>query len=162
MSEEKRRVRVIFIGASMAGKTTLTQAMFKEQLRYHKTQTLDVVGGMVIDTPGEYLERGRLRGNLAVASSEADVVVLLQSATADISYFPPQFASMFSKPTVGVVTKADAAAPEQLKEAERRLQRAGVARIFVTSAYTGDGVQEFLDYIDAFDVKKGELRWAER
>lgn len=155
MAEAKRRVRVIFIGASMAGKTTLTQAMFKEQLRYHKTQTLDVVGGMVIDTPGEYLERGRLRGNLAVAASEADLIVLLQSASADVSYFPPQFASMFAKPSIGVVTKADIATPEQIEEAKKRLERAGVTRIFVTSAFKGTGVQELLDYIDSFDVKRG-------
>ncbi|MEG2183819.1 MAG: EutP/PduV family microcompartment system protein [Cloacibacillus sp.] len=153
-ARSKRAPRLIFIGASAAGKTTLTQAILRDELRYRKTQTIEVAGGMVIDTPGEYLERGRLRGSLAVAASEANVIVLLQSATAQVSYFPPSFASMFAKPVIGVVTKADAAAPEQIEEAKRRLERAGVTKIFVTSAYKGTGVQEFVDYIDTFSERK--------
>ena len=120
MSVAGKGRRVIFIGASMAGKTTLTQAMMREELRYRKTQTLDIVGGFIIDTPGE-------------------------------SFFPPAFASMFGKPVAGVVTKADIASPEEIEEAKRRLARAGVKRVFVTSAYTGEGIQEFIDFIDSLD-----------
>ncbi|WP_455600052.1 EutP/PduV family microcompartment system protein, partial [Cloacibacillus sp.] len=98
MAAADKRRRVIFIGASMAGKTTLTQAMMREELRYRKTQTLDIVGGFIIDTPGEYLERGGMRGALSVAAAEARLIVFLQSASAAQSFFPPSFASMFGKP----------------------------------------------------------------
>lgn len=145
------RLRLIFIGASRAGKTTLCQALLHEELRYRKTQTLDVAGGFIIDTPGEYLERGRLRGALSVASAEAQLVVFLQSATASQSFFSPAFASMFAKPCVGVVTKADDATREQIAEAEERLRRAGVKKIFVTSAVTGEGIDRFADYLGAFE-----------
>ena len=151
MSVAGKGRRVIFIGASMAGKTTLTQAMMREELRYRKTQTLDIVGGFIIDTPGEYRERGGLRGALSVASAEAGLIVFLQSAAAVQSFFPPAFASMFGKPVAGVVTKADIASPEEIEEAKRRLARAGVKRVFVTSAYTGEGIQEFIDFIDSLD-----------
>ena len=143
MAAADKRRRVIFIGASMAGKTTLTQAMMREELRYRKTQTLDIVGGFIIDTPGEYLERGGMRG--------ARLIVFLQSASAAQSFFPPSFASMFGKPVAGVVTKADIASPEEIAEAKIRLTRAGVGRIFVTSAYTGEGIQEFVEFIDSLD-----------
>ncbi|MCC8056684.1 EutP/PduV family microcompartment system protein [Cloacibacillus sp.] len=151
MAAADKRRRVIFIGASMAGKTTLTQAMMREELRYRKTQTLDIVGGFIIDTPGEYLERGGMRGALSVAAAEARLIVFLQSASAAQSFFPPSFASMFGKPVAGVVTKADIASPEEIAEAKRRLTRAGVGRIFVTSAYTGEGIQEFVDFIDSLE-----------
>ncbi|MDO5115018.1 MAG: EutP/PduV family microcompartment system protein [Synergistaceae bacterium] len=154
-------VRLIFIGASAAGKTTLTQAILKDELRYRKTQTLSVEGGFIIDTPGEYLERGGMRGALAVASAEADVVVLLQSAPAAVSYFPPAFASMFSKAVVGVVTKADIAAPEEIARAEGFLRRAGASPVFVTSAYTGRGVEEFVNYVSSLN-ERGRSGWAER
>ena len=151
MAAADKRRRVIFIGASMAGKTTLTQAMMREELRYRKTQTLDIVGGFIIDTPGEYLERGGMRGALSVAAAEARLIVFLQSASAAQSFFPPSFASMFGKPVAGVVTKTDIASPEEIAEAKIRLTRAGVGRIFVTSAYTGEGIQEFVEFIDSLD-----------
>ncbi|MCD8162336.1 MAG: EutP/PduV family microcompartment system protein [Synergistaceae bacterium] len=151
MAAADKRRRVILIGASMACKTTLTQAMMREELRYRKTQTLDIVGGFIIDTPWEYLERGGMRGALSVAAAEARLIVFLQSASAAQSFFPPSFASMFGKPVAGVVTKADIASPEEIAEAKRRLTRAGVGRIFVTSAYTGEGIQEFVDFIDSLD-----------
>ena len=58
---------------------------------------------------------------------------------------------MFGKPVAGVVTKADIASPEEIAEAKIRLTRAGVGRIFVTSAYTGEGIQEFVEFIDSLD-----------
>lgn len=148
-SDKKRGV--IFIGASMAGKTTLTQFMMRQELRYRKTQTLSIVGGFIIDTPGEYLERGRMRGALSVAAAEARLIVFLQSASAPQSFFPPAFASMFGKPVVGVVTKADTASQEEIAAAKRRLLCAGVERTFVTSAYTGDGIQALIDFIESVD-----------
>ena len=47
--------RIILIGRSMAGKTTLCQYIRHEDLKYHKTQTVQVINGKMIDTPGEYL-----------------------------------------------------------------------------------------------------------
>lgn len=149
-----KKKRLIFVGASMAGKTTLAQAMLREELRYHKTQTLNIAGGFIIDTPGEYLERGAMRGALSVAAAEARLVVFLQSGTAVQSFFPPAFASMFGKSVAGVVTKADIASAAEVEEAKRRLARAGVKRVFVTSAYTGAGIAEFLDFIDSLERKE--------
>ena len=62
---EERKKRIILIGRSAAGKTTLCQRINHEDLTYHKTQTVQVINQTMIDTPGEYLERlcpGRHRG----------------------------------------------------------------------------------------------------
>ncbi len=152
--DRAKKKRLIFVGASMAGKTTLAQAMLREELRCRKTQTLSIAGGFIIDTPGEYLERGGLRGALSVAAAEARLVVFIQSGTAIQSFFPPAFAAMFGKPVVGVVTKADIASAAEVEAAKGRLARAGVKRAFVTSACTGAGMAEFLDFIDSSERKE--------
>ena len=53
----ERKRRIILIGRSTAGKTTLCQRINHEELQYHKTQTVQIVNQSMIDTPGEYLER---------------------------------------------------------------------------------------------------------
>ena len=45
--------KIIFMGRSEAGKTTLTQAMKGETITYHKTQYVNN-SDVIIDTPGEY------------------------------------------------------------------------------------------------------------
>ncbi|PLL56461.1 propanediol utilization protein PduV, partial [Klebsiella michiganensis] len=47
--------RLMFIGPSQCGKTSLTQSLRGEALHYKKTQAIEW-SPMVIDTPGEYLE----------------------------------------------------------------------------------------------------------
>lgn len=144
--EEKRR-RIILIGRSAAGKTSLCQRINQEELVYHKTQTVQVINQDIIDTPGEYLERRSFRGALMVTAVEADVVVLVQDATENGTMFPPAYHSQFAKPAVGVVTKSDLAAPRQVERAEKYLKMAGAQQTFVTSSVTGDGIGEFLQFL---------------
>ena len=44
--------KIILIGQVSCGKTTILQYLNGEELRYRKTQALDVIG-VSIDTPGE-------------------------------------------------------------------------------------------------------------
>ena len=106
---EERKKRIILIGRSAAGKTTLCQRINHEDLAYHKTQTVQVINQTMIDTPGEYLERRYFRGALMVTATDADVIVFVQDATEDGTMFPPAYNSQFAKPAVGVVTKCDIA-----------------------------------------------------
>lgn len=140
----ERKKRVILIGKSTAGKTTLCQRINNEELKYHKTQTVQIINKNMIDTPGEYLERTGFRGALVVTSAEADVILLVQDATEGGTMFPPMFNSMFAKPCVGVVTKADLASEEQVERAKKYLKNAGAGTMYVTSAVTGEGVEELV------------------
>lgn len=140
----ERKTRVILIGKSTAGKTTLCQRINSEELKYHKTQTVQIVNNNMIDTPGEYLERTGYRGALVVTSVDADMILLVQDATETGTMFPPLFSSMFTKPCVGIVTKADLANEEQVEQAKTFLRNAGAGTLFVTSAVTGEGVEELV------------------
>lgn len=143
MAENKKRI--ILIGRSAAGKTTLCQFLSHEALRYHKTQTVQIVNRNMIDTPGEYLERTYMRGALMVTATDADVIVLVQDATENGTMFPPAYTSMFAKPAIGVVTKSDLADEHQLVKAKKYLKMAGAGQLFVTSSTAGTGFEELLD-----------------
>ena len=65
--------KIMFIGRSEAGKTTLTQAMKGNTITYHKTQYVNHYD-VIIDTPGEYLQSKNLISALAVFTAEADCI----------------------------------------------------------------------------------------
>ena len=143
---EKKR-RMMLIGRSAAEKTTLCQRINHEDLRYHKTQTVQIVNQNIIDTPGEYLERFSFRGALIVTSTDADVIVLVQDATEQGTMFPPFFSSMFAKPVVGVVTKCDLVEQEQIERAGKYLEAAGAQELFFVSSVTGEGVDQLVEHL---------------
>lgn len=145
---DKKRKKIILIGRSTAGKTTMCQYINNEALKYYKTQTVQVVNQTIIDTPGEYLERPRYRGALQVSSTDADVIVLVQDATEDGSMFPPAYSSSFAKPVIGVVTKSDLADEEKIERAKEFLKNAGASDIYVTSSVKGTGFEGFLKYLN--------------
>lgn len=144
----ERKKRIILIGRSAAGKTTLCQRMNHEELKYHKTQTVQIINQNMIDTPGEYLERRYFRGALMVTATDADIIVLVQDATEGGTMFPPAYNSQFAKPTVGVVTKSDLATETQVENARKYLRMAGAIKVFVVSSVTGDGVPELVEHLD--------------
>ena len=122
-SKEEKKKRIILIGRSTAGKTTLCQRINNEELHYYKTQTVQVINKNMIDTPGEYLERRGFRGALIVTSADADIILMVQDATEGGTMFPPLFCSMFAgKPCVGIITKADLADEEQIERAKKLLE----------------------------------------
>ena len=131
---EERKKRIILIGRSTAGKTTLCQRINNEELRYYKTQTVQVINQNMIDTPGEYLERRGFRGALVVTSADADIILMVQDATEG-----------GTMSCVGVVTKADLASEEQIERAKQYLKDAGAGELYVTSAVTGDGVNKLVE-----------------
>ena len=125
--------KIMFVGRSESGKTTIMQAMKGKPITYHKTQYVNNFD-VIIDTPGEYAETKQLSGALAVYGCEADIIV---------------------------VTKCDhwAANPELAAE---WLRLAGCKKIFFTSAYTGEGIAEILSYLkEPVDVLPWEVAKAE-
>ena len=133
------------MGKSESGKTSLSEVLRGERIVYRKTQYIDYSEDFM-DTPGEYTEGNDLGGALAVYSYEADVVGLVLSATDDFCIFPPACAPVANRPVVGIVTKCDHedARPEL---AEMRLLLCGCERVFFTSAKTGQGIDEILEFL---------------
>ena len=62
--------KIILIGRSECGKTTLTQALKGKEITYHKTQYVNNFD-VIIDTPGEYLQTHTLGHALALYTYEA-------------------------------------------------------------------------------------------
>ena len=144
--------RIILIGRAECGKTTLTQALRGHKLQYHKTQAVNR-HDVVIDTPGEYAENRELARALILYSYEADVIALMLSSTEDYSLFSPNIAAGATRPGIGIVTQIDRqnARPDR---AETWLRLAGCKTVFRVSAFTGEGIEEVLDYLEAGQVNR--------
>lgn len=137
--------KIILMGRSECGKTTLQQALKGDTIRYHKTQYINHYD-VVIDTPGEYAETNRLGRALALYSYEADVVGLLVNAMEPYCLFPPNCACQSTRPVIGIVTQIDAE-DANVEQAESWLRLAGCETIFHVSSYTGEGIWEILEYL---------------
>ncbi len=135
--------KLLLIGRSGCGKTSLTQALMGQKPHYQKTQGM-VFEDFLIDSPGEYAENHDLGCALALYSYEADIVALLIAADDDYSLFPPCITCLVNREVIGIVTKIDKANPERAK---RWLNLSGCKKVFFVNSITGDGVQEVLEYL---------------
>ena len=140
--------RIMLIGQSQCGKTSLVQKLRGDTLVYQKTQALDYLD-CAIDTPGEYLENRCFYSALITTSCEADVIAFVQSADNPQCFFAPMFATAFNKPVIGIITKSDTMTDEHgLEFAREQLKQAGAKSLFVTSSMTGDGISPLLEYLN--------------
>ena len=140
---------ILLIGGVGVGKTTLKQCLMNEAQTYRKTQMLEFKG-FFIDCPGEYLQMPTYYRVLIDASHRVDEVWALQDASNRRTIFPPNFAKVFKKTVVGIITKIDRedAAPEL---AEKFLRQAGVvAPILSISAREGMGMDPLVKRLEAF------------
>lgn len=137
--------KIILMGRSECGKTTLTQALKGDVISYQKTQYINHYD-VVIDTPGEYAETATLARALALYSYEADVVGLLLNAAEPYSLYPPCCAAACTRPVIGIVTQIDRedGNPER---AHHWLEMAGCRPVFRVSSYTGEGIWQVLNYL---------------
>ena len=107
--------RIMPIGRVGCGKTLLCQCLAGQELHEKKTQTVEVVGGTAIDTPGEYLENKNFYKALVVTAVEADCILLVQACDDAELCFSPRMYGMFNRPMIGVLTKLDLAKdPKQI------------------------------------------------
>lgn len=137
--------KLILLGRSESGKTTLKQALKGEALSYQKTQAVDFTE-FYIDTPGEYAQEKRLGGALALYSYEADIVGLVIQADDQYSLFPPNIVSLTNREVIGIITQIDKEGAN-VERAKLWLELSGCKKLFLISSYTGEGVRELLQYL---------------
>ena len=137
--------KIVLIGRSEAGKTTLTQALRGEKIHYHKTQYVNNFD-VIVDMPGEYAQTKGLGHALALYTYESDVVGLLVSAIEPYCLFPPCITCMANREVVGIVTKINH--PDANTErAASWLRLAGCKKIFYVDSKAHQGVADILEYL---------------
>jgi ethanolamine utilization protein EutP len=151
--------KLMLFGRVAAGKTTLTQALRGEEIKYFKTQYVNYLD-TVIDTPGEYTERRETSGALALYAYEADVVGLVLSANEPYSIFPPCLTSMVNRETIGIITGIDKK-DANVERVERWLRIAGCKKIFPVCSLTGEGIAELVAFLKE-DMPKKRVKKAEQ
>lgn len=137
--------KIIFIGRSESGKTTLIQALRGEKVHYEKTQYVRYED-LMIDTPGEYLQSRSLGGALAIYSFESDIVGLLVAATEPYTLMSPNVVSLATREVIGIVTKVNEKNAD-VALADRWLENAGCKKIFHVDSVTGFGIAELYRYL---------------
>lgn len=132
--------KIMLIGRTGCGKTTLTQKLSNEEVKYKKTQAVSYKS-KVIDTPGEYVENKMFYKSLLVLSADAKVIVMVQAANDQDTLFPPKFSTMFPrKEVLGVVTKVDL--NEDSSRSEKILIEAGAKEVFKIGFDDKEGLEK--------------------
>ena len=132
--------KIMLIGKTGCGKTTLTQKLNNEEVKYKKTQAVSYKS-KVIDTPGEYVENKVYYTSLLVLSSDAKMIVMVQSSIDESTLFPPKFATMFPrKEVIGVITKVDLE-NSNAERSEKILREAGATEIYRIGLNDSEGLE---------------------
>ena len=133
------------MGRSGAGKTTLTQALYGEDIEYHKTQYVNY-SEYIIDPPGEYIEDKQFGFALALYSYEVDVVGFILAANEPFSLYSPASTATATRPVIGIVTQINnpGADPALAKE---WLEIAGCEKVFFIDSVTREGLDKLIDYL---------------
>lgn len=137
--------KIMFMGRSGAGKTTLTQALYGEDIEYHKTQYVNY-SEYIIDPPGEYIEDKQFGFALALYSYEVDVVGFILAANEPFSLYSPASTATATRPVIGIVTQINnpGADPALAKE---WLEIAGCEKVFFIDSVTREGLDKLIDYL---------------
>ena len=131
--------RVMVIGPTNCGKTTLVNALNDYEGPVRKTQDI-IYGTNTIDVPGSYIENAWMYKHLIATSQNASHILILvnQSRCADV--YSPGFAKVFRCPVIGVISKTDLL-PENEEICIRQLKQIGVAEpYFKISSLYGTGI----------------------
>jgi ethanolamine utilization protein EutP len=137
--------KIMFMGRSGAGKTTITQALYGQDIAYQKTQYVNY-SQYIIDPPGEYIEDKQFGFALALYSYEVDVIGFILAANEPFSLYSPGTVAMATREVVGIVTQihSDGANPELAAE---WLRMAGCEKIFFVDSVTREGLDELIHYL---------------
>jgi len=140
--------KIILIGRSEAGKTTLTQALRGEETHYYKTQYVNFDED-IIDTPGEYIQSREFGRAIGLYTYEADVVGFLMAANEPYTLFDPGSTAMCNRDVIGIITKIhDPDADVELVKNWLEITGVEPDKIFLVDSVAGEGVNKIREYLE--------------
>lgn len=140
--------RIMLIGISRVGKTSLANCINSQELEVMKSQAISY-GEHTIDTPGEYLESPLMHKYIISASQDADAVLFVQAFDQTLFSFPPNFSQVFNTKRIGVITKNDLEVKRNdLETLKRNFKEIGLEEpYFITSSKTLEGIEALKQYL---------------
>lgn len=141
-----RKNRVMVIGPTGCGKTTLVNALNDQEGPLRKTQNI-IYKAKTIDVPGAYIENAWMYKHLIAAAQDASHVLILIDQSRCDDVYSPGFAKVFQCPVIGVITKSDLGS-ENEELAVRKLKKLGITEpYFKVSVPEGTGIKALKDYL---------------
>lgn len=150
-----RKKRVMVIGPSKCGKTTLVNYLndYKGPLK----RTADVIYGKnTIDVPGSYLENSWMYKHIIALAQDASCVLILVDQSNCTKVYSHGFAKSFRCPVIGIITKCDLM-PENEEKCLKQLRNIGVPEpYFNISFLMGIGIDALKKYLHEKVRSKGK------
>ncbi|KAA8674402.1 EutP/PduV family microcompartment system protein [Clostridium sp. MT-14] len=141
-----KRKRIMIIGPTNCGKTTLANALNDYRGPLRKAQDI-IYGKNTIDVPGSYIENTWMYKHIIAAAQDASHVLMLIDQSRCVNVYSPGFAKAFRCPVVGVITKVDLMA-ENEEFCFKQLKQIGIVepyyKISVPSRIGIDALKEYL------------------
>jgi len=146
-----RKKRIMVIGPSKCGKTTLVNALNNYDGPLKRTPDL-IYGKNTIDVPGSYIENAWMYKHIIAAAQDASHVLILVDQSNCNEIYSHGFAKSFRFPVIGVITKCDLI-PENEEKCLRQLKNIGVSEpYFHINFPMGTGIDALKKYL----FEKGE------
>ncbi|MEG2411496.1 MAG: EutP/PduV family microcompartment system protein [Clostridium sp.] len=141
-----RRKRIMVIGPSKCGKTTLVNALNDYQGPLRRTPDM-IYGKNTIDVPGAYLENTWMYKHVIAASQDASKVLILIDQSNCTELYSHGFAKLFRCPVIGVIAKCDLM-PENEEMCLRQLKKIGVPEPYFRISFTdGTGIDALFEKV---------------
>lgn len=156
-----RKKRVMVIGPTGCGKTTLVNALNGQDGPLRKTQNM-IYKDKTIDVPGAYIENAGMYKHLIAAAQDASHVLILIDQSRCDDVYSPGFAKVFRCPVIGVITKCELGR-ENEEFAVQKLKRIGVTEpYFRISIPEETGLKELKDYLFGSAAQAGPAEEKEK
>ena len=140
-------MKIMLIGPSAAGKTTLIQRLIDEEIKYDKTQAVEYIGNF-IDTPGEYFNHPRWYHALITTLQDVDMLIYVHGANDPESRLPAGLLDIgVSKRQIAVISKTDMPDADVAATRKLLLETGFEEPIFELNSHDPQSVQQLVDYL---------------
>lgn len=133
--------KILIIGEHASCKEKLIQLLLKKDIPIRKAMAMNYYD-FLVDAPSEFLENKNFFNALITASFSCECILMVININQKSSLIPPNFAPLFQKKVLGIVTYNTVEINENIKKrAERFLKHAGIEQICFINIQTCDGLE---------------------